>query len=97
MLMVASGCKAAESVGTSLCRFECLNVFLWQNAQTMILFQESTVNCPYCGEPISILVDESVEEQQYIEDCEVCCRPMDVKVIVEANGSVQLDVRSEND
>ena len=63
----------------------------------MSLFQESTVNCPYCGEPISILVDGSVEEQQYIEDCEVCCRPMDVKVIVEANGSVQLDVRSEND
>jgi len=63
----------------------------------MSLFQESTVNCPYCGESISILVDGSVEEQQYIEDCEVCCRPIDIKVIVAANGSVRVDVRREND
>lgn len=63
----------------------------------MSLVQESIVSCPYCGESISILVDGSVEEQQYIEDCEVCCRPMDIKVIVAANGSVRLDVRREND
>jgi len=63
----------------------------------MSLVQESIVSCPYCGESISILVDGSVEEQQYIEDCEVCCRPMDIKVIVAANGSVHLDVRREND
>ena len=46
---------------------------------------------------ISILVDGSVEEQQYIEDCEVCCRPMDIRVNVSANGSIQVDVHSEND
>ena len=63
----------------------------------MSLFQELTVSCPYCGESISILVDGSVEEQQYTEDCEVCCRPMDIKVIVAANDSVRLDVRREND
>ncbi len=63
----------------------------------MSLFQESTVSYPYCAESISILLDGSVEEQQYIEDCEVCCRPMDIKVIVAANGSVRLDVRRKND
>lgn len=63
----------------------------------MSLFQEIAINCPFCGEPISVLVDGSVEEQQYTEDCEVCCRPMDLRVSVLANGSFQVDVRREND
>jgi len=63
----------------------------------MNLSQESTLNCPYCGETISILVDESVEEQQYIEDCEVCCRPMDIRVNAPANGPLCVDARREND
>jgi hypothetical protein len=63
----------------------------------MNLLQEATISCPYCGETISILVDESVAEQQYIEDCEVCCRPMDIRVNVPANGSPRVDVRGEND
>jgi uncharacterized protein YbaR (Trm112 family) len=36
------------------------------------------VACPYCGETITLLLDLSVEEQSYIEDCSVCCRPMNV-------------------
>ena len=38
--------------------------------------------CPYCGERISMLVDTSVG-QTYIEDCEVCCRPIEVRYTVE--------------
>jgi hypothetical protein len=34
--------------------------------------------CPYCWEQISMLLDLSVDEQTYIEDCEVCCRPIRV-------------------
>jgi hypothetical protein len=34
------------------------------------------VSCPYCGESITLLLDLSVEEQSYIEDCSVCCQPM---------------------
>ena len=34
------------------------------------------IACPYCGEPIEVLVDPSVEDQEYIEDCSVCCRPI---------------------
>ena len=36
------------------------------------------VSCPYCGETITLLLDLSVEEQSYIEDCSVCCQPMNV-------------------
>jgi hypothetical protein len=32
--------------------------------------------CPHCWEEISMLLDLSVEEQQYLEDCEVCCNPI---------------------
>ena len=37
--------------------------------------------CPYCGAPISVLLDPSVPEQTYVEDCEVCCNPMQVAYV----------------
>lgn len=36
--------------------------------------------CPYCWQNISILLDNSVSKQSYIEDCEVCCNPIQVSV-----------------
>ncbi|WP_100615177.1 CPXCG motif-containing cysteine-rich protein [Confluentibacter citreus] len=41
---------------------------------------EHYFSCPYCWEPISMLLDSSVSKQTYIEDCEVCCNPIEVKV-----------------
>jgi len=43
--------------------------------------RNETVNCPYCGELIEVMVDPSVPEQQYIEDCSVCCHPIEFRVI----------------
>jgi hypothetical protein len=37
---------------------------------------EVDFHCPYCLAPISVLVDPSVPEQAYVEDCEVCCHPI---------------------
>lgn len=62
----------------------------------MNLLKESVITCPYCGELMTILVDGSVEEQQYIEDCQVCCRPMDIRVKVSAKGSWQVEAMDEN-
>jgi len=36
------------------------------------------ITCPYCGELISVAVDTSAGEQAYIEDCQVCCRPIEL-------------------
>jgi hypothetical protein len=55
------------------------------------------IHCPYCGEAIEILVDGSVDEQRYFEDCQVCCRPIDISVRVDADGGVSVDVASEDD
>lgn len=42
---------------------------------------EASVSCPYCGELIVILLDCSIPEQEYIEDCQVCCNPMTVALL----------------
>ena len=41
---------------------------------------EHFFQCPYCWENISMLIDTSVSAQTYIEDCEVCCRPINISV-----------------
>lgn len=55
------------------------------------------VPCPYCGETIEVLIDNSIAEQQYIEDCQVCCRPINFEVVVGFDGVVGVVVRGEND
>ena len=54
---------------------------------------ESHFDCPYCGEPISMLLDPSAGSQSYIEDCEVCCRPIKISFQV-AEQEIQ-SVRAE--
>ena len=44
------------------------------------------IYCPYCGESIEIFIDTSVQEQQYIEDCSVCCRPIEMEVVVDTDN-----------
>ncbi len=41
------------------------------------------IDCPYCGEQIEILADSSIPEQSYIEDCSVCCRPINLHLVSE--------------
>ena len=55
------------------------------------------IDCPYCGERIEVVVDCSVEHQQYIEDCAVCCRPITIAASVDATGTIGVTARDEND
>lgn len=41
---------------------------------------EHEFQCPYCWENITMLLDSSVPRQTYIEDCEICCNPIEVSV-----------------
>ena len=43
-----------------------------------LLTMEHYFACPYCGEQISMVLDLSVEGQTYVEDCEVCCNPIEI-------------------
>jgi len=59
--------------------------------------QETDISCPYCGETITIMVESSLDEQQYFEDCQVCCKPMAVCVRVALNGTSAVEVKAEDD
>lgn len=58
---------------------------------------EQLIDCPYCGECIVVLIDESVPDQNYVEDCQVCCRPIVIETAEDLNGNVALSVRGENE
>lgn len=58
---------------------------------------ERTVACPYCGEWIEVLIDAGDAEQEYIEDCQVCCRPICFVVSYAFDGSLAVTVRDENE
>ncbi len=59
--------------------------------------QDRSIYCPYCGESIDILIDSSVDEQDYIEDCQVCCRPINFSVSVSPDGEVRLRATSDSE
>ena len=44
--------------------------------------------CPYCGEEISMVLDLSARRQSYVEDCEVCCNPIEISYRVEDDALV---------
>lgn len=57
---------------------------------------EKRVYCPYCAEAIEVLIDNSVLEQRYTEDCQVCCRPIIFDVMV-SGVDVSVSLSREDD
>jgi len=53
--------------------------------------EEYFFQCPYCWEEISMLVDVSVPQQSYIEDCEVCCNPIQLNVTTDGSAIEYLE------
>ena len=54
---------------------------------------DTTVSCPYCGETTQISLDYgSGAVQEYIEDCEVCCRPWRVRVRYDRSGAAEVTI-----
>lgn len=58
----------------------------------------TAVACPYCGENVELAIDPGGGTvQRYVEDCEVCCRPMQITVRWDAHGSAQADAVTDED
>jgi hypothetical protein len=55
------------------------------------------VACPYCGEVITLFVDDSAGEQDYVEDCQVCCRPIEIRVGIDEDGVPTVSVHRQDD
>jgi hypothetical protein len=60
------------------------------------VIQFETITCPYCWESIEIALDLSVDEQQQVEDCAVCCRPIVIRYSAADGELAALDVAAEN-
>lgn len=62
------------------------------------MIEEPRVRCPHCGETITIVVDTTAGDQQYVEDCFVCCAPIVFTIAVDADGHITaLEAAPEND
>ncbi len=56
---------------------------------------EKFFKCPYCLEKISMLLDVSTDGMQtYIEDCEVCCRPIHIRYVVHGEDVVEFEAKT---
>jgi len=58
---------------------------------------EKSIACPYCGETIEVLIDSADSGQQYIEDCQVCCKPIIFLVTESLEGELEVRVYSEDE
>lgn len=62
------------------------------------MLHDRNVQCPYCGERFDTTVDASAGGQHYVEDCRICCRPIEVMVSIdEDGGKVRLELRRDDD
>ncbi len=48
----------------------------------------TSVQCPYCGEAFETLVDLSAGSSVYIEDCQICCQPIELAVDIDLSGAL---------
>lgn len=56
-----------------------------------------TVQCPYCGERFEALVDASAGDAAYVEDCPVCCRPIELRLRLDEDGQATTLEASRDD
>jgi Cysteine-rich CPXCG len=63
----------------------------------MLFQQETFITCPYCGEAIDVLIDDSSEPQSYYEDCSVCCAPILFVLAEDESGEIQLTVKRDDE
>jgi hypothetical protein len=48
-----------------------------------------TVSCPYCGEAFDSQADASAGSCVYVEDCQVCCQPIEMQLLVDEEGGLR--------
>lgn len=61
------------------------------------MLEPAELQCPYCGESITVVIDCSAGAQTCIEDCQVCCRPITLRVAIDEDGLPQVDARRDDD
>jgi len=63
----------------------------------MSFLETQPILCPYCSSRIDIVVDYSMAHQEYVEDCQTCCRPILLRINISSEQEVDIDARQENE
>jgi len=58
--------------------------------------KEKDIECPNCGEIISVIIDQTIKIQEYTEDCSVCCQTMIIRVNLDDEFN-RLSISNEQD
>ena len=56
-----------------------------------------TIECPYCGESIDLIIDTSADRQKYVEDCSVCCRPIELDISIDESSGIRVACKTDSD
>jgi transcription elongation factor Elf1 len=60
------------------------------------MYNEIEFNCPYCGEiNFTDIVFSEGKSQTFIQDCEVCCRPIEITVAKDSEGNIITEVKND--
>jgi len=57
--------------------------------------EEQSVQCPFCGQSFEISIDTSLATQRFVTDCEICCRPMEIRAECESGEIISLSVSGD--
>ena len=66
-------------------------------AEKMVLSGGQQFFCPYCASPNTAWIEADSRDHSLVQDCEVCCRPVLLRLHRHSDGFIELDVRAENE
>ena len=55
------------------------------------------ISCPYCGEGFESSADCSAGDQEYIEDCQICCQPIVITISITGTELANIEARRDNE
>lgn len=63
----------------------------------MSALENASIQCPYCWETLEISVDPSAADQEYVEDCQVCCQPILIHAVFDEDRELHITAVPENE
>ncbi|WP_126452365.1 CPXCG motif-containing cysteine-rich protein [Sulfuriflexus mobilis] len=61
------------------------------------MIEAINISCPYCGEVFETTADCSAGDQEYIEDCQICCRPILIALQVSDTTLINVEARRDDE
>lgn len=63
----------------------------------MDALERVNVECPYCGNMIELTVERTIAKQSYVDECQICCRTMQLEVEADEDAELSITVHREDD